>query len=95
MLHAFLNVIFLDNRVRRKSYASCDCLVGFFGRDVTLLCVGTFYSCNGMYVPNFCNYEISKWTPIKLKITKVNLLEILVLPINTDTASWKAINERL
>ena len=53
MLHAFLNVIFfLDNRVR----LSCR-----FGRDVTLLCVGTFYSCNGMYVPNFCGYEISKW----------------------------------
>ena len=32
MLHAFLDVIiFLDNRMRRKSYASCDCLVGSGG----------------------------------------------------------------
>ena len=33
MLHAFLNVyyFFLDNRVRLKSYASCDCLVGSGG----------------------------------------------------------------
>ena len=30
--------------------------------DVTLLCIGTFYSCNGMYVPNFSSYEILKWT---------------------------------
>ena len=29
---------------------------------VTLLCIGTFYSCNGMYVPNFSSYEILKWT---------------------------------
>ena len=31
MLHAFLNIIFLENRTRRKSYASCDCLVGLGG----------------------------------------------------------------
>ena len=32
MLNAFMNVIiFLDNRVRRKSYASWDCLVGSGG----------------------------------------------------------------
>ena len=33
MLHGFLNIIifYLDNRVRRKSYASCDCLVGSEG----------------------------------------------------------------
>ena len=30
--------------------------------SVTLLCIGTFYSCNGMYVPNFSSYEIPKWT---------------------------------
>ena len=31
MLHAFLNIIFVENRARRKSYASCDCLVGSGG----------------------------------------------------------------
>ena len=31
-------------------------------KNVTLLCIGTFYSCNGMYVPNFSSYEILKWT---------------------------------
>ena len=32
------------------------------GKSVTLLCIGTFYSCNGMYVTNFSSYEILKWT---------------------------------
>ena len=31
MLHAFLNIIFVENGARRKSYASCDCLVGSGG----------------------------------------------------------------
>ena len=37
---------------------------GYFkvNNSVTLLCIGTFYSCNGMYVPNFSSYEIPKWT---------------------------------
>ena len=40
---------------------SCQCFYGNFA-CVTLLCIGTFYSCNGMYVPNFSSYEIPKWT---------------------------------
>ena len=47
------------------------CIIGSFRKvkvhngdifGVTLLCIGTFYSCNGMYVPNFSSYEILKWT---------------------------------
>ena len=43
---------------------------------VTLLCIGTFYSCNGMYVPISAVMKYPSGQLIKLKITKVNLLEI-------------------